>query len=214
MTKKSINDYFNYKETHFFNLLKSTQKWKELYNQAESFLALIVSIIVAVLLPFLLKSDIKAFNDLIGNLLNIVITTLAGMLGLVISGMAIFTGTITNKLVNNIENQNKASDLIGVLFSFYYLGAIMGITIVFSVIVYIVSFFNTKTYLWAVFAVALLLAYLYFYSIFYSISLIGTCLKLFLVSYKFSGLSENKKNSCISMDVENGSEKKEPPATD
>lgn len=182
---------FDYKETRFFRLLCTTKKWKEIYNQFESKLSLLVSITVIVILIFLFMSiSQQDYNELIKELINIGLTTVIGLLGFIISGIAIFTGTITNKLVKNIDNDDKAVSLVGILFSFYYIGVIIGIAIVLYIIMYLFWYSYIAISVVKICVVGFVLVYLYFYSIFYSISLIGTCLKLFFVSYKFSNTEQ------------------------
>ena len=178
---------FNYKEVQFWSLLKSTGKWKELFTQKESIISAIVSIGIVITIRYLfITVSIEQFNELLQNVLNIAITTIIGLLGFIISGIAIFTGTITNKLVSNIDSDDKAESLIGILFSFYFIGAVIGISVVGFVFMYLFVYSTLDVLLWIIFTVGFVLAYLYFFSIFYSISLIGTCLKLFFVSYKYS----------------------------
>ena len=183
---KKIED-FDYKETSFFRLLCTTQKWKEIYNQVESKLAFLVSCAIIMILVFLFNNiSEKEYNELIKDLLNIGLTTVIGLLGVIISGIAIFTGTITNKLVKNIDNDDKAVSLVGILFSFYYIGVIIGMSTVLYIIMYLFWYSHIEVSVTKIYLVGFILVYFYFYSIFYSISLIGTCLKLFFVSYKFS----------------------------
>lgn len=177
---------FDYEATKFWNLLRTTKKWKEIYNQTESTVSLVVSLIVIATLIFLYESTpANNMNELIREIVNIGLTTLIGLLGFIISGIAIFTGTITNKLVKNIDSDNKALSLIGILFSFYYIGVIIGITVIVYIIMYLFTYSYIEIDVIKICVIGFVLSYLYFYSLFYSISLIGTCLKLFFVSYKF-----------------------------
>ena len=185
---------FDYKEVQFHRLLKSTGKWKELFTQKESVVSAIVSIGIVLSLTHLFETiSIESFNDLLLNLLSIAITTIIGLLGFIISGIAIFTGTITNKLVSNIESDEKAQSLIGILFSFYFIGAVIGVTIIGYFFMYIFAYSTISISSERIYIIGFLLSYLYIFSIFYSISLIGTCLKLFFVSYKYSDESKKGK---------------------
>lgn len=177
---------FDYEATKFWNLLRTTEKWKEIYNQSESIIALVVSLIIIGILIFLYKSiSADDIGNLIREIVNIGLNSLVGLLGFIISGIAIFTGTITNKLVKNINSENKALSLIGILFSFYYIGVVIGITVTLYIIMYLFTYSYIQVDVVKICSIGMVLAYFYFYSLFYSISLIGTCLKLFFVSYKF-----------------------------
>ncbi|MEI3112517.1 MAG: hypothetical protein V8T13_00850 [[Ruminococcus] lactaris] len=185
--KNSIENYFSSKKTTFWGLLKSTKKWKEIYNQTESIISLIITVIVMIVLCIVYKkSTFEDFMEMLKILDMFLIESSVGMLGFIISGLAIFTGTITNKLVKNVDTDQKIDSLIGILFSFYFIGMVIGISIFFYVTVYI---FLTSNYLFTLkrmVGVGSICSYLYAYMIFYSISLLGTCIRLFFVSYKYS----------------------------
>lgn len=189
---KKMED-FNYKEIKFYSLLKSTAKWKEIFTQKESAISALVSIVITAAITYLFYTiPIAKFNDLLINVLYIAISTIVSLLGFIIAGIAIFTGTITNKLVSNIDKEGKAHSLIGILFSFYFIGALIGVTVVGLILMYLFSYSMISVSLLLIIIIGFLLSYFYIFSIFYSISLIGTCLKLFFVSYKYSDDDKNK----------------------
>lgn len=185
--RNNIEDYFSTKKTSFFALLRSTEKWKEIYSQTESKMAGVFSVIVlTVLCVAYYHSDFPEYMDLLKTITMFAIESSVGMLGFIISGLAIFTGTITNKLVENINSDNKADALIGILFSFYFIGMIIAISVVVYLVVYI---FLVSDFVFSVFrliVVSLICLYFYFFTIFYSVSLLGTCIRIFFVSYKYS----------------------------
>ena len=195
MEEKKTNkakDYFSTQKTDFFSLLLSTKKWKELYNQRESKIAVFFALCITCFLHIAYKNtEFSDFMELLNNLLQIAIETSVGMLGFIISGLAIFTGTITSKLVRNIDSDNKINSIIGILYSFYFIGAIIGINIVVYISLYVFAMsdivFNEGLFV----LISGFSLYLYLFSIFYSISLLGTCIRLFFVSYKYS--EEDKK---------------------
>ena len=189
MEKKpnKVEDYFSTKKTTFWALLKTTKKWKEIYNQKESRLSLVVSIVIVIVLCVVYShSDFSDFMELINTLVMFGVESSVGMLGFIISGLAIFTGTITNKLVKSIDSEDKIDSLIGILFSFYFIGAIVALNIVVYLIVYIFLASEFVLTTCRLIVVSLICAYLYIYTILYSVSLLGTCIRLFFVSYKYS----------------------------
>ena len=187
MENKQIGDYFSSKSTEFWSLLKTTQKWKELYNQRESKIAFITDAFILIILCFAFgKTEFDSYMELLKNLMQIAINTSVGMLGFIISGLAIFTGTITTRLIKKIDSERKINSLIGILFSFFFIGAVIGI----GIVIYIVTFILLNTDLMFTMLRLIVLGsiclYFYLYSIFYSISLLGTCLRLFFISYMYS----------------------------
>ena len=186
LKRKDIDYFLDNKKSGFFPLLKSTEKWKEFFVDKVSGIAFFVSIGMIFLFDYLYTTiDLESFNSLIQNLTNIIISALVGELGFIISGMAIFTGTITNKLVRNIDEDGKAESLIGILYSFYFVGAVIGIAIVLFIVMYGFSYSDIPVSRTAIIVSGGGLSYLFTWIIFYSVSLLGTCLKLFLVSYKY-----------------------------
>jgi len=191
-----IEDYFSTKNTKFLSLLFNTKKWKELYNQTESKISFLFTLVIMGMLYIVYQnSEFDTFMELIQNLLQIAIESSIGMLGFIISGLAIFTGTITNRLVKNINNDEKADALIGILFSFYFIGAVIGLSIVIYIVTYIIIFSNFIFRIPWFLISAFIVSYFFLYNIFYSISLLGTCLRLFFVSYKYSDEIKNDKDS-------------------
>lgn len=183
----NIEDYFSTKATKFLYLLKTTSKWKELYNQAESKLAILLSVVVPIVLFWVYKnSEFNEFIGLIQNIIQTLIETSIGMLGFIISGLAIFTGTITNKLVKNVDSEGKANSIIGILFSFYLVGVEIGLGIIFYFLMQFILTTNLSFSIIGFCIFAVMTSYLFLFSIFYSISLLGTCLRIFLVSYRYS----------------------------
>lgn len=192
---KSVEDYFSLKKTTFWSLLKSTKKWKELYNQKESKLAFVFSLIITTALCIVYNHcEFETYISLLEDITMFAIESSIGMLGFIISGLAIFTGTITNKLVKNINSDRKIDSLIGILFSFYFIGMIIALSVVWYLIVYIFLASDFIFEISKLIAIGLLCTYLYMYAVFYSVSLLGTCIRLFFVSYKYSiDLQEEKE---------------------
>lgn len=187
----SVDDYFSNDKTKFTALLKSTKKWKEIYNQSEAKLALLFSVIITIVLYIVYYNSLfEDYIQLLKNMTQLAIETSIGMLGFIISGLAIFTGTITAKLIKNIDSDQKIDAIIGVLFSFYFIGAIIGISIGVYLVVHILLTSKYQFMEYKLILTSILCSYLFFYNIFYSISLLGTCIRLFFVSYKYS--DENK----------------------
>lgn len=182
----SIEDYFSTKKTKFWTLLKSTGKWKELFNQTESIFAIILSIVfVCILYIIYHNTSFTVFNEMLLDIMRLLISASAGMLGFIISGLAIFTGTITNKLVKNINSDEKIDGLIGILFSFYFIGAIIGSAIIVYLIFFLLLWSELNFSFCAFLMGAIVVSYLFVFSVLYSVTLLGTCIRIFLVSYKY-----------------------------
>ena len=112
-----------------------------------------------------------------------------GMLGFIIAGVAILTGAANNNIIKNINRDKKTKAFILVMFSFYFISVILGLSIGLFVFDYILTWINNGINSIAVAIFALISCYLLSFSIIYSIALLGSCIKMLLVIYRYSGQS-------------------------
>jgi len=128
-----------------------------------------------------MEININDLNKIIQDVTKDIGISMIGFLGFIISGLAILTSSISNKIMN-IINKNKKIDIIEkILLSFYLLGIITGSVILLSFFIYIGSYSNIKFCLYLFIGLTFLLTYLVFFIIFYSISLIGNCIEIFKI---------------------------------
>ncbi len=106
-----------------------------------------------------------------------------GMLGFIISGLAITGGTLSTEKVTHIKNSGKFNSLLSILFSYYYIGVVIGISLILYFVTYIIISIEIKIYIYIYLITSFILSYLFLFSIFYSISLLGTCIKIFILNY-------------------------------
>lgn len=111
---------------------------------------------------------------------------LLGMLGFIISGLAIISGTIGYKVTRQMVLEEKFKSLLSILFSFFYIGRFVGILIIFFICSYfslgIRLPFNVYFYL----IVCLVLSFSLFFVVFFSVSLLGTCINMFVLNYLYT----------------------------
>lgn len=152
-------------------------------------------IMSGILLIVYRNTSFNIFNEMLINIIGILIGSAVGLLGFIISGLAIFTGTITSKLIKNVDNDEKFASLMGILFSFYFIGAFIGISVILYIIIYFFLWSELIFELRLFMVMSLIVSYFFIFSILYSVSLLGTCLRLFLVSYKYSDENTKKGES-------------------
>lgn len=193
---KKIKDYFDISKTSYLVLLKSSGKWKELFIEKEAIISIIIAAVATSSLVIFYGDSIDmSFNEIIKNISLEISMALIGLLGFTISGLAIFTGTITNKLVKSIDDDNKGEAIINILYSFYFIGGIDACEIFALLIVYFLSYTDIPFIVIPTYIAFFIIEYLFNFIILYSVSLLGTCINLFLVSYKyFLQISEKKED--------------------
>lgn len=196
---ESLDNYFKTKETSYFVLLKSSEKYVELYKETEGIVSLWGSVLITCLICFVVynMNSIDNITSLLSDLLINLSMALIGLLGVLISGIAIFTGTMTNKLVRKIESDNKSRQIVNILYSFYFISGIVGLTVVMFIIMYILVRSDFIFSFGALVIFSIICSYLFLFSVLYTVALCGTCIRLFLVSYRYSDSrfwNENKAN--------------------
>jgi hypothetical protein len=189
--KKNSNNvdiqYF-YANSNFFQLLLSTKKYKEFYCSFEGIFSIILAVITIIVFFVLYNHvNIVTFNEIIKDISLAVIAGLISVLGFVVGGLAIITGTINERVIFKINKKGLAQYLIGILFSFYFLGYVIGLTLIAFSFLFLLSFIDSILVTTAnLIVITFIYGYLFWFIIWYSIALLGTCLKIFLVNYRFS----------------------------
>lgn len=173
----------------FLLLLIRSKKIKEIIsiNNYEVWISLIVSLTSSFIIKNLYNIiPATEFNNLIRGLTSNIAVMLVTLLGFLIGGLAIISGTLGSKIVQKIEKEDKMINLIGILFSFYFIGFMIGITIIIFLLLYICSYFPYAININGLFVLVLISTYLFSFSIFYSVSLLGTCIRMFKINYDYS----------------------------
>ena len=105
------------------------------------------------------------------------------LLGLIIGGLALITASIGNDLIDELKRENKIEEIMSVVFNFYFSGVITGLTLLGSVIAYIATFLPMEFIPNLFFVWCFLHTYMFMFSVIYSVMLLGTCIRIFLLRY-------------------------------
>ncbi|KZL89171.1 hypothetical protein [Clostridium magnum] len=167
-----------------FSKVVRYKKYRDIYNTdtMEVRVSLISSIIITTLIIIVFnQANIDNINNLMREMTKEIAIVLIGFLGFVISGLAILTSSISNKFINILKRQDKINIIEKILLSFYFLGLIVGIDIISSLIMYITTY---STYPYNILCIGIctfLYTYTIVFIIFYSIALIGNCIEIFKI---------------------------------
>lgn len=199
--KKDIRVY--YKENRFWDLLKRSQKYKDLYNSKEALVSLLLSIItlsffmhvllekrtidLLIWMNFSIENGLNVIETvrLIQSLLPTIIGGYFSLLGFSIGALAILTGTLGNKIISNVNDDGKIKHLMNVIFTFYFSGSLMGFSLVLLIFSYLATFTEILINVGVFVSWVLIVSYIVYFSIIYAIMLFGTCIRLFLLGYKY-----------------------------
>ncbi|ART78118.1 hypothetical protein B4U37_19660 [Sutcliffiella horikoshii] len=170
----------NLRHNPFFHLYKP-----------EAYYSFLLSMIFTVIVYYFLTSNESNLSYVSDTTKNIVLNSsfaLIGVLGFLISGLAILTGTVNTKVVDKLHHNNKYENLMSIFFSFYHLGTVVGGYIILFILIYFVLSINFHpVYLiWIYIILGFVLSYGLFFIIFYSVHLLKSSIAIFEISYKYS----------------------------
>ena len=167
----------------FKSMLIDTKKYRELYKPNEAKLAIILAVIFTIIIFFLNESiGNLEMTDLLKNIFSILISGLIGLLGFLVTGLAMMASIITKKSVENIDSLGKTKSLAGILFSFYFEGAMVGFNIIVMLIAYVVLAFPIEIVDSVLIVLTAIIAYTFFFTILYAVTLLGSCINFFFVN--------------------------------
>ncbi|WP_310854802.1 hypothetical protein [Paenibacillus taichungensis] len=175
------------------------------FRKFESYISLIFSLVFTVIVYFYVSSNSEV-EYITSNTKDIVLYTifgLLGMLGFIISGLAIISGTIGHNVTKNIIKAKKFNSLLKIMFSFNYLGHLLGFLIVVFIFIYFILSINSPFVKWAYISISAMLSYAIFFVIFFAISLLKTCLDIFVINYLYSDEEEMQESNNVEMEFIN-----------
>lgn len=181
---------FNYyrKNNRFWDLFKDSGKYKDLWNSKEAGASGILTVLLTTIIILLLMSYNLSVSDdvenLFANIRPLLLTFIGGflsVLGFTIGGLALITGTISENVLRNIEEKKKEKSLMNIIFIFYFSGFLNGLNIFLLSSVYLFTLFNYPAKFLLFIGISVPIIYILFFSIIYSIMLLGTCIRIFLL---------------------------------
>lgn len=187
---KTADDYYDVENQRLLPLIFSTNKFKDIFCSKEALISFVMSVIFTLFVSFVIKTSSENPTDRILDLLGIQIGTLLGLLGFLIGGAALLTGSISIDMMKVIDKHQKFHQLLALLVPFYLLGVIVGISFFISVFIYLVVLTNFPFNFFMVFIFSLFNFYFLFYSLISSIMLLGTCIRIFILRYKIENIEK------------------------
>ncbi len=190
----------------FFDFLRDTKKYRELVKDHSSILSIILSMFFTVVLYNYILFDKDYLNKTIDSLLLSFSAGLFSLLGVYIAGLAIFMSIIKPNTIENLNRRNRIHNLVGILFSFYFIGAFVLLTIILFIIAYfrlpidlvLQRFLNENMYYFivtkGVVVYLCITLYSFFFSISYTVALLGTCINFFFANLYMDKSTEQIKN--------------------
>lgn len=159
----------------------------------EVILARCLSIVLGVLLLLAIQQCSNTeINDIIRELTKDIAIALIGFLGFIVTGLAILTSAISNKVVNIIKNMGKIEKIERILLSFYLLGFVTATSAVALLSLYIISYFTKSINYIILFSLSVISIYHIVFILYYSVALIGNCIEIFFIINNIGEEKETK----------------------
>jgi len=165
------------------------------YREFESWFSILVSVALIGILKLNIDSNIENISSLVvasQNMLLYIISGLIAMLGFIVAGLAIMLSTTSNAVLKATISSGEMKYLLSVFTSFIYIAFIMVLLIIGCVFFYfslgVKLPFIEILYLLG----SLIVAYVFFFTLFYIVSLLGTCINIFV--FNFNTLEEEKND--------------------
>lgn len=186
-------DYFQYNS--FSSMLSESKKYKELYKGHAAQFSFFVSVIITsltIMLYYQLAPD--KLTIMLSTLILAIAAGLIGLLGFLITGVAILAALITKQAMDVMDDEGSVHNLVGILFSFYFAGSIVAVAILMYLVTYLLLQFELDfidVFYWFMSGID---AYLLVFSLIYTVALLGTCINAFFVNCKLTQNYNEKHN--------------------
>lgn len=196
---KDFNQY-----NSFLKMLIVTKKYRELYSEHCSIIALVLGLILfALMLEIYNTSGLEVFINLSKNLLLSFSVGLLGLLGVYITGLALMASVMTKEAIYALEERNCVELLLGVLFCFYFAGVCTLLTLFAFIVSYLMIHINRCANEVFIKGLTLFLCVSFMFSVSYTVALLGTCINVFFTNIYLSNKSssKNKQHDCYNVSI-------------
>lgn len=179
----------NYKS--FTEMLRESKKYKDLITTFEGLLSLTLALILSFIISSIFgvnkqEVDYQKYNEFMKNISSMFISGLIGLLGFIIAGLTFSSGSVSLRATKKLLTNKKIDCLISIFFTFYFLGALVGVDIILFLLVYIISFSSQDIIYWVHYLLLFVISYLTLFILFYSIGLLESCINIFFINYNFN----------------------------
>lgn len=185
---KTAEDYYNVKDQRLLPLIISTNKLKDVYHSKEAAVSFILATIFTAITGLIIKFSVTNISDKLLDLLGIQIGAQIGLLGFLIGGAALLTGSISIDMIKKIDISKAFHQLLALLVPFYLLGVILGVSLLISIFTYLVILIELPFNIGLTAFLSFINYYFLFFSLISSIMLLGTCIRIFILRYKLESV--------------------------
>lgn len=193
---KHLEDFFHY--FSFFKFFRVTAKYKQCYQSTAGLISIILSVITTIILSLYYLHNSIVFYQKIDSFIVSFTPGLFGLLGVYIAGVSFMTAMISKKALDVVDEEEKIGLLAKMLFSYYFAGACLLLTIINLTFLYFrdailvcykmcreyinIDYVSASSNFLIVVVIIFISSYLFFFSISYTTSLLGLCINFFFAN--------------------------------
>lgn len=138
--------------------------------------------------------NINNYNEAFKNITIYIAAALIGVLGIILAGISIITSSLNRKNMSLIEKVNGNDVVERILTSFEFLAFLVGTQIISFFIIYICLYSSYSMPSKLLFYMTIVLViYLFIFSIFYTVALVGNSIQFFLSAQKYNEINSLDK---------------------
>lgn len=187
----NLEDYRKYKS--FYSLIVETKKWKELYKERSSQIAIALTIVFSSLLVNIFYNNPETFIEKTNDLIKVLVPALIGLLGFYIAGLAILASLVDKKTIDILEKKSQINELASVLVCYYFAGAAVLTTIIIFLLCYLFFIINLPVCAGIVYILIALSCFTFLFSLCYTVALLGSCINFLFLMFHLQRCDEENK---------------------
>ena len=196
MFSKNKKTYDKFSLINRFNKYNKFKEFTDLDSmevKAALFLTILTFIICGIGLN--LYENFNDFEPALQNICIYISTSMIGLIGIILAGIAIIIGTLNNDNMSIIEKNVGEDAIEEILISFEFLAFISAIEVVIFFILYLILY--SQEYLWnktIFYLISFIIIYLFIFTIFYTVSLVSNTVHFFISIKKYDKISLEEKS--------------------
>lgn len=175
-------------------LLNKYRRWHDFYNikAPEVYISLALTAFFVILLQYIdFYNQFNEFSSMIQNILLYLIAGMLGLIGVALSGVAIITGLFSKENVTNVERINGKGTFENIMSSFLLLAMGCGLYVLWTFALILIIESNLKIAdIYLFYPILIITVYFSMFNIFYTISLVANCIKIFSIRNKYDEIKE------------------------
>ena len=180
---KNVSFYISH--DRYTDYLINTKVYRDLYRSKETLISVLFTVVIILfVINIIFGNDQEETTERLLNFVGILIGSVVGLLGFVIGGLALIVGSIGKKLIKTVDDANAFDSLINIIFRFYFVGSILGLTVIIQVVTYLILLTSYNFNFLLTIIVVFLNGYFFTFSLLASIMLMGSCIRLMILQYK------------------------------